>query len=92
MGLDEQNNTIGRASRFFVRFFAVLHDYHVKPPNFMFLGGREHMATWSEILAGNSFFGHVTLKKSKRACAVGKIKPFISYEYESLLWPLLIWC
>ena len=36
-------------------FFAVLHDYDVKPPNFMFFGGREHMAIWSEILAGNNF-------------------------------------
>ena len=33
----------------------LLHDYDVKPPNFMFFGGREHMAIWSEILAGNNF-------------------------------------
>ena len=44
-------------ARFFVCFFAVLHDCDVKPPNFMFFGGREHIATWPEILAGNSFIG-----------------------------------
>ena len=42
-------------ARVFVCFFAVLHDCDVKPPNFMFFGGREHIATWPEILAGNSF-------------------------------------
>ena len=42
-------------TRFFVCFFAVVHDCDVKPPNFMFFGGREHIATWPEILAGNSF-------------------------------------
>ena len=44
------------------------------------------MATWSEILAGNSFVGHVTLKESKRACAVEEKNRFINYEYGSL-WP-----
>ena len=35
-------NNFARASRFFVRFFAALHDNDVKLPNFTFSGGREH--------------------------------------------------
>ena len=37
-----QNNNFARASHFFVHFFAVLHDYDVKLPNFTFSGGRKH--------------------------------------------------
>ena len=42
IGFDKQNNNFARASRFFVRFFAALHDNDVKLPNFTFSGGREH--------------------------------------------------
>ena len=43
------NNTLPwspRASRFFVHFFASLHDHHVKMPIFMFRGGCEHKTTF----------------------------------------------
>ena len=35
-------NNLARASRFFVHFFAVVHDYNVKVPNFTFRGGRDY--------------------------------------------------
>ena len=81
MSLDQQNNNIARASR----FSAVLYDCDVKPPNFMFFRGREHIATWSEILAGNSFIV-CDLEEVEESMRSWEQNPFISYEYESL-WP-----
>ena len=45
MGLDWQNNNFARASRFFVHFFSVLHDYNVKVPTFTFCRERGHKTT-----------------------------------------------
>ena len=46
MGLDWQNNTFARASRFFVCISVPsLHDYNVKMPIFTFCRGREHKIT-----------------------------------------------
>ena len=45
IGLDWQSNNFARASRFFVHFFALEHDYGVKLPNFIFYRGREHKTT-----------------------------------------------
>ena len=42
---NKQNNNFARASRFFVHFFPVLHDYEVKMPNFAFYGGRKQATT-----------------------------------------------
>ena len=67
-------------ARFFVCFFAVLHDCDVKPSNFMFFGGREHIATWPEILAGNSFIV-CDLEEVRESMRSWEKNPFINYEY-----------
>ena len=59
----------------------LLHDYDVKPPNFMFFGGREHMAIWSEILAGNNFIV-CDLEEVRESMRSWEKNPFINYEYE----------
>ena len=47
IGLDQQNNNVARASRFFVLFLAVVahDDYIMKVPNFTFCLGQEHNTT-----------------------------------------------
>ena len=46
IGLDWENNTFARASRFFVCIsLPSLHDYNVKMPNFTFCRGREPKIT-----------------------------------------------
>ena len=39
------NNNFARASRLFVHFFASLHDYNVKMPDFTLYGGRKQATT-----------------------------------------------
>ena len=42
---NEYNNNFARASRFFVHFFAVLHHYDVKMPNFTMYRGSTQATT-----------------------------------------------
>ena len=43
---EKQNNNVARASRFFLHFFAVLHDYDVQMPNFVFYRERIQATTY----------------------------------------------
>ena len=47
----------------------------------MFFGGREHMAIWSEILAGNNFIV-CDLEEVRESMRSWEKNPFINYEYE----------
>ena len=44
-GFVNPNNNFARASRLFVHFFASLHDYNVKMPDFTLYGGRKQATT-----------------------------------------------
>ena len=44
-GFVKPNNNFARASRLFVHFFASLHDYNVKMPDFTLYGGRKQATT-----------------------------------------------